>query len=170
MARVDGRPRPVRPEPHPRGRARRVVIADPPPEAPRLVQPVTTGTVAAHVRDRHGFPAGVLAEATEDQLITYHEAEHRFRSIEFLGHTHDPKAAIVLSDDDAAHQQTLRRIAEGKNPPDITEILERVDTYIEPRRAAGDVLSPYDRRCLEIAQAVAQRAARLARRRGGNAA
>lgn len=165
MARVDGRPHPVRPERY--GTRRRPAPDVPTP--PKIVPPVTHADVADHLRARHGFPLHVLNTATVTDLVSYHEAEHRFRTGEFLAHTHDPNAGQVLDPDEEIHQATLKAIREGRLAPALLEEYVERGEYAQTRRADGLPLSRYDQRCIEVCELVATRNARRARRARGAA-
>lgn len=143
--------------------------APPTPEpvvVPRRAEP-TAESVARHLVFDHNVPTGVVDGVDPVVLLGWHAAEHRHRTIvELVGHTHVDEHDVSLSLDERAHATDLRNARDGKlAPARLNEFLDRA-AYAAKRRHAGLVLSDYDRRALEVAQAVAERAARLAKRRG----
>jgi hypothetical protein len=168
MGRVDGRPAPVRPEPRRYGRPNhRPTAAAPAPQRTRArtVPAVTADTIAEHLYDRHGVPDQVLAGATATEMLGWHAAEHRHRLDDHLGHTHTDTATTETTTSDPIHAANLKALRDGKQIPNLEEILERA-AYAQARRLAGRPLSIYDRQCIELERVVAERAARRARRRG----
>lgn len=145
------------------------VLEAPAPWMPRRPDP-TLVSVAGHLAVEHLVPASVLDEFQPEQLLRIHVAEHKFRtateSLTALGHTHLAPDDKGLSVEDQAHATDLRMARDGKlAPARLNEFLDRA-AYAAQRRQAGQPLSAYDRRSLEVAQVVAHRSVRLARRRG----
>lgn len=143
------------------------VLDAPSPWVPRRPDPSLI-SVAAHLAVDHLFPAAVVDAYPPYQLLRIHAAEHKFRqgveSLRALAHTHLAAEDAALSDVDRAHAGDLRMARDGKlAPARLGEFLDRA-AYAAQRRQAGQALSPYDRRALEVAQAVAERSARKARR------
>jgi hypothetical protein len=139
-------------------------------------------TIAAHLAAAHrntGITVDDIAAATPAELIAWHEVDHRLCSPGFLGHTHtaDHKApAIVHTDPDRRiHADILKTIAAGGTVPGLEAILQRAAAASARRAAArhnadgtrnpgAGRLSQPDLDALEIAKAVADRAAHRSRK------
>ena len=143
----------------------------------------TSATIAAHLIAEHlttGLGTDAVIGTPVDELLRWHDVDHRHVTDHLLGHTHSATPAVAPSVDHDAkvHTATLKAIAEGRPVANVDEMCRRA-AEITARRARADtdeaagrpiapgarVLSPYDRRCLEVAQAVADRATRRARRK-----
>lgn len=66
-----------------------------------VLLPPALEDLAAHVADEHGWPTHVIADASLDELRTWHDGEHRHRDAPkdpakahagHLRHRHDPRA------------------------------------------------------------------------------
>lgn len=141
----------------------------------------TRQAIAAHLLEHHtntGLGLDTIARYSGDELLAFHEVDHRHCATSWLGHFHTatPPPAPAPSSDDAIHRAMLKAIDKGSPVPNLDDILARAARASaraaarrhddEGRRipGAGVDLSPAERRDLEIAQAVATRAARRARR------
>jgi len=155
---------------------------------PSYAHPTTT-SIAAHLLTEHvttGIAATDIATTAPQDLLDWHDADHRHVAPLYLGHTHDDghhTARPTATDDQAVHQATLKAIRDGKPVGNLPDILARAqavtarlaaadhaDATGQPLPPGGRALSPYDRRCLEIAETVAERALKKARRSGRLAA
>lgn len=144
----------------------------------------TTATVVEHLATEHlttGITRLSMAGVDPIELLRWHDVDHRLVRVQLLGHTHSatPTPAPTVGDDDRIHQATLKSIAEGKTVPGVDDMCRRA-AAVNARLAQADAdtaagrplapgartCSPYDRRCIEVATAVADRAARQTRRRG----
>lgn len=166
MTRVDGYPAPFKPDPRrTRGGRRYGATATIPPVEipPRAIAEPTRATIAGHLWEDHQIPDHVLDGVPADQLLVWHAAEHRHRTVEFLRHTHRPGGAPTGGPVDPVHEAKVRAVRDGKGLPDLEQILDRA-AYAQARQTDRLPLSPYDRQCLEIAAAHAERNARRARR------
>lgn len=144
----------------------------------------TLATIGDHLLAEHlttGITAESVAGATPAELLAWHDADHRLVRTLYLGHDHGDvatAAAPPAADHDAkVHAATLKAIAEGRPVANVDEMVAwaaSVEARLAAdntapggqRRAGAGVVSPYDRRCLEVAAAVAERALRTNKRRG----
>lgn len=137
--------------------------AGPPPTTPteprHLPTPDSPEALAKHLTYTHGLPRRVVADATPAEHDQWHTAEHRYHTL--LDHDHDTPPAQAAS---VEHQALLVAAAKGKLRGDALDAILRRAEYASQRRSEGHRLSRYDRECLEIAQVIAERNARRARK------
>ena len=125
-----------------------------------------------------GLTVDVIAAHTADELLAFHEVDHRHCATSYLGHTHTstlppPEAP---TDDRRIHEAMLKAVKAGKRVANLDEILDRARQASIRRMAAttdpatgaripgAGRLSQADLDALEIAQALAERTARRQRR------
>lgn len=148
---------------------------------PAVAHP-SPATIAAHLADAHrntGITIDDIAAATPAELITWHEVDHLHCSPTWLGHTHTAhhKAPAIVHEnpDEHVHAAILKTIADGGTVPGLEVILQRAAKATARAAAARHAadgsripgagrLSRADERDIEIAKAVADRAARRTRR------
>lgn len=127
-----------------------------------VAAPAGPKALRRHLMVEHRIPTTVLDEHSPKEWANWHTAEHKHRLPEFLRHRHDAPAPIEAAEGE--HAGRLRAARDGKLPASITqEVIDRA-AYAAKRRAEGLPVSPYDRECSEVAQEIAARAARKARK------
>lgn len=157
--------------------------APPAPSAWPSHREPTTATIAEHLADHHlttGITLASMVGVDPLELLRWHDVDHRHVRPDLLGHTHSgthDAEPVPTDPDEKIHAATLKAIAEGRTVAGVDDMCKRAATVAVrqarakaareagERPAPGDaVVSPHDRRCLEVAKAVADRAARRTRR------